>query len=65
MNMIDELIQAVEKAAHLSHPQAEDAVRGMLRYLAAKLPSPQFGEFQARLHGPASPSADEPPGPTR
>lgn len=64
--MIDELILAVERAAHLSHPQAEDAVRGMLRYLAAKLPSPQFGEFQARLHGPAAPTAtDEPPGPTR
>lgn len=63
MDMIDELTLAVAAAAGLAPQQARAAVDGMLRYLAAQLPSPQFGELQARLRGPApgtAPSGTEP-----
>lgn len=66
--MIDELIDAVARAGSLTHDQATLAVGGMIRFMAARLPSPLFGELQTRLHpstipgdslasghGPASP----------
>lgn len=63
MDMIDELTVAVAQAAGLSPQLARVAVDGMLRYLAAKLPSPQFGELQARLRGPAPDAAPVGPAP--
>jgi hypothetical protein len=53
--MIDELADAVARAASLSPEQAAQAVAGMLRFMAARLPSPLFGELQARLQGAAPP----------
>jgi hypothetical protein len=47
--MIDELTDAVARAAGLSPEQAAQVVAGMLRFMAARLPSPLFGELQARL----------------
>jgi len=47
--MIDELIDAVARAGGLSTEQAALAVRGMVRFMAARLPSPLFGELQVRL----------------
>jgi hypothetical protein len=49
MAMIDDLGDAVARAADLSPDQAGQAVAGMLRFMAARLPSPLFGELQARL----------------
>lgn len=53
--MIDELIDAVARAGSLTHDQATLAVGGMFRFMAARLPSPLFGELQARLRPPATP----------
>jgi len=50
MAMIDELVESVARAGGLSRDQAALAVAGMLRFMAAILPSPLFGELQARLH---------------
>lgn len=67
MAMIDDLGDAVARAAGLSPDQADQAVTGMLRFLAARLPSPLFGELQARLRtdgsGDAPPATLPPPGP--
>ena len=53
--MMDELVQAVARAADLSPEQAAAAVATMLRFLAARLPSPLFGELQSRLRTPDGP----------
>lgn len=53
--MIDELIEVVARSAGLSRDQAALAVGGMLRFMAARLPSPLFGELQSRLQGSAPP----------
>ena len=58
---MDELIQAVQSAAHLPPLQASEAVAGVLRFLAARLPSPLFGELQVRLGLPLQAPADEAP----
>ncbi|MBT9502477.1 MAG: hypothetical protein IV092_14635 [Burkholderiaceae bacterium] len=50
MVMMNELIDAVERSADLSPQQATEAVGGMLRFLASRLPSPLFGELQSRLN---------------
>ena len=50
MAMIDELVESVARTDGLSAEQAARAVASMLRFLAARLPSPLFGELQARLH---------------
>ncbi len=55
--MIDELTDAVARAAGLHPEQASLAVAGMLRFLAARLPSPLFGELQARLQAPLAPES--------
>jgi hypothetical protein len=61
MAMMDELIQAVAREAKLSPPQAALAVGGMLRFFAARLPSPLLGELQSRLRSaPASDPAGAP-----
>ena len=64
MALADELIQAVCRGAGLSPAQATNAVGSMLRFFAAQLPSPLFGELQARLNEPrpagASTPADRP-----
>lgn len=57
--MIDELIDAVARAGSLTHDQATLAVGGMIRFMAARLPSPLFGELQTRLH-PLATSSDAP-----
>jgi hypothetical protein len=44
-----DLIQAVALSAQLSDAQAMLAVEGALRFLAARLPSPLFGELQSHL----------------
>jgi hypothetical protein len=49
MAVMDELVDAVARHAHLPTDQAGLAVTGVLRFLAARLPSPLFGELQARL----------------
>lgn len=51
MAMIDELIEAVARAGPLPPAQATQAVSAMLRFMAARLPSPLFGELQSRLQG--------------
>lgn len=51
--MIDELVETVAQADGISNEQAAQAVRSMLRFLAARLPSPLFGELQERLQGVA------------
>ena len=57
--MIDELTDAVARAGSLTHEQAALAVAAMLRFMAARLPSPLFGELQSRLQSGAAPG----PGP--
>lgn len=57
MAMIDELIEAVAQADGISKEQSVRAVRAMLRFLAARLPSPLFGELQTRLQGAADDTA--------
>lgn len=49
MAMMDELVQAVARDGQLSAEQAAVVVAAMLRFFAARLPSPLFGELQARL----------------
>lgn len=61
--MIDELIDAVARAGSLTHDQAALAVGGMIKFMAARLPSPLFGELQTRLHPSATPSDAFSPGP--
>jgi hypothetical protein len=56
--MIDELVDAVARAGSLSHDQATLAVGCMIRFMAARLPSPLFGEIQTRLQSHAA--ADDP-----
>jgi hypothetical protein len=66
MAMMDELIQAVAREANLSPSQAALAVGGMLRFCAARLPSPLLGELQSRLRLPPMPApapAEAPPVP--
>lgn len=58
MAVINDLIQAVGLSAGLTDRQAETAVGAALRFLASRLPSPLFGELQARLRLPAEPSPD-------
>lgn len=58
--MINELVQTVSRSACLSPEQASQAVSSMLRFLAARLPSPLFGEIQVRL-GPSSTDSDADP----
>jgi hypothetical protein len=48
--LMDELVLAVSRSASLSPEQATQAVASMLRFLAARLPSPLFGELQVRLN---------------
>ncbi|MEY4750185.1 MAG: hypothetical protein RIQ60_2399 [Pseudomonadota bacterium] len=64
LNMRDELVQAVARSAGLAPAQAGLAVTGMLRFLAARLPSPLFGELQSRLDaapGDSSPATGAAP----
>jgi len=53
--MIDELAASVAHSAQLRPEQARQAVAAMLRFLAARLPSPLFGELQASLQAGAPP----------
>ncbi|MEY2688664.1 MAG: hypothetical protein RL375_2862 [Pseudomonadota bacterium] len=67
MPVMDELVDAVSRHAHLPPDQASLAVGGVLRFLAARLPSPLFGELQARLQAtdadaPAAVPGAEPAG---
>lgn len=56
--MIDELATSVAHGAQLRPEQAQRAVAVMLRFLAARLPSPLFGELQACLQAGLLPEAD-------
>ena len=47
--MLDELIDAVARAAGLTTDQARVAVAAMLRFFTARLPSAWVGELHARL----------------
>jgi uncharacterized protein (DUF2267 family) len=47
--MMDELIDAVARAAGLSREQATRAVAAVLRFCTARLPSSLVGELHARL----------------
>jgi hypothetical protein len=49
MALVDDLIQSVGRSAGMSPQQARGVVGDMLRFLAARLPSPLFGELQAWL----------------
>jgi hypothetical protein len=63
MAMMDELIQTVAREANLTPAQAALAVGGMLRFFAARLPSPLLGELQSRLRSLPTPGpAGAPPG---
>lgn len=57
MAMIDELTACVARASGLTDAQAALAVDGMLRFMAARLPSPLFGELQSHLQ-PSPPGDD-------
>jgi hypothetical protein len=59
--MIDELIDAVARAGSLTRDQSALAVGGMIKFMAARLPSPLFGELQTRLHPVVSPVDADPP----
>lgn len=65
-HVINELVQVVSRSACLSPEQASQAVGGMLRFFAARLPSPLFGEIQLRLGLPkidaAAAPVERPPG---
>lgn len=60
MAMMDELVQAVSRQTSLPPADAAVAVGAMLRFLAARLPSPLFGELQSRLQAAG---AGQPPAP--
>jgi hypothetical protein len=62
--MIDEMTSAVARAAGVSPEQAALAVAGMLRFMAARLPSPLFGELQSRLQAVGAPGPTGQTGPT-
>lgn len=47
--MLEELIDAVARAAGLTTEQARVAVAAMLRFFTARLPSAWVGELHARL----------------
>ena len=53
--MMDELIDAVARAASLPQNQAALAVSAMLRFFTARLPSALVGELHARLRAQSSP----------
>ena len=61
MAMMDELIQAVGRAANLPPEQAALAVGAMLRFLAARMPSPLVGELQSRLRSALAAGTPGPP----
>lgn len=71
--MIDDLTDSVARTTGLAPAQARLAVEGVLRVLAARLPSPLFGELQARLQeqdagahaAPGSATPATPADPTR
>jgi hypothetical protein len=54
--MMDELVEAVARAASLPAEQARLAVAAMLRFFTARLPSTLVGELHARLSDPAAPA---------
>jgi hypothetical protein len=60
-DLMDELIQAVARSAGLAPGPAGLAVDAMLRFLAARLPSPLFGELQIRLNAPGGTLRQDPP----
>ncbi|MEO7937804.1 MAG: hypothetical protein ABIR55_04210 [Burkholderiaceae bacterium] len=51
--MIDDLTDAVGRAAGVTPQQAALAVAAMVRFLTARLPSALVGELLARLRPPA------------
>lgn len=55
--MMDDLVQAVSRAAGLPPEQAATAVAAMLRFFTARLPSALVGELHARLGAGAGPAA--------
>jgi len=57
--MIDELTEAVARAAGLPPEQASLAVAAMLRFFTARLPSALVGELHARLRMPSASHAAE------
>ena len=63
--MMDELIDAVARAASLPQNQAALAVSAMLRFFTARLPSALVGELHARLRASSLPgnAADPVPAP--
>lgn len=52
--MMDELTDAVARAAGLAPDQAALAVAAMLRFFTARMPSALVGELHARLRTPSS-----------
>ncbi len=57
MRLVEDLTRSVARSGRLSPEQASHAVAAMLQFLAARLPSPFFGELQARLTDEPAPSA--------
>jgi len=65
MAMIDDMVDAVAHAGNLPADQAARAVGAVLRFMAARLPSPLFGELQSHLQlGAAGPGDTGPAGST-
>lgn len=59
--MMDELTDAVARAAGLAPDQAALAVAAMLRFFTARMPSALVGELHARLRAPGSPGTGADP----
>jgi hypothetical protein len=55
--MMDDLIDAVARAAGLPPAQAALAVAAMLRFFTARMPSALVGELHARLQAPPASGA--------
>lgn len=62
MRLVDDLTRSVARSGRLSPEQASQAVAAMLQFLAARLPSPLFGELQARLADEPAPGGPTHPG---
>jgi hypothetical protein len=61
MALVDDLVRAVQDTAAVSPERAAATVRALLRVLGARLPSPLYGELQARLNDRVGPAPTAPP----
>jgi hypothetical protein len=62
MALVDDLVRAVQDTAAVPPERAAATVQALLRLLGARLPSPLYGELQARLNDRSGPG--HPPSPS-